>query len=205
METAERLIAERGFDAVSVRDITNEADLNSASIHYHFGSKEGLVRSILTERSEEMRRLRQTHLDRLTATKSPTARDLAVAVVRPTFEFVESERRSSGRDGSAYVGFVAAMLDDANMMQLVEEHFDDHYRNYVEQLHRIQPGLSPRTLANRISFAMHLVITAVSEPARGMRAWISDHHPSAINEVESDLIDFLAGAFGGGKSGRVRG
>lgn len=43
MEVAVRLFAERGLYAVTVRDITREAQVNVGAISYHFGSKEGLV------------------------------------------------------------------------------------------------------------------------------------------------------------------
>ena len=43
LECAERLFAIKGYDAASIREITNEAGVNLASIHYHFGSKEKLL------------------------------------------------------------------------------------------------------------------------------------------------------------------
>jgi len=45
---AEELFAQRGFEAVSVRDITKGADMNIASVNYHFGSREGLVATVMS-------------------------------------------------------------------------------------------------------------------------------------------------------------
>jgi AcrR family transcriptional regulator len=49
---AQKLFADKGFDATSVRDITSEADCNVASVNYHFGGKDNLYletfRSMLT-------------------------------------------------------------------------------------------------------------------------------------------------------------
>ena len=42
----EHLIAEHGFDAVSLRDITNKAEVNVAAVNYHFGSKEKLFDAV---------------------------------------------------------------------------------------------------------------------------------------------------------------
>jgi len=42
LEAAQKLFAERGFDATSVRDITAEAKCNVAAVNYHFGGKENL-------------------------------------------------------------------------------------------------------------------------------------------------------------------
>jgi AcrR family transcriptional regulator len=47
LETAWSLFAERGFDGVSVRDVTTEAGVNLASVSYHFGGKDGLIQETL--------------------------------------------------------------------------------------------------------------------------------------------------------------
>src|SRR6476620_12450228 len=43
LRTAERLFAERGFNGVSVRELAAAAQVNIASIGYHFNNKEGLL------------------------------------------------------------------------------------------------------------------------------------------------------------------
>jgi len=48
IEAAERLFAEHGFDAVSVRDVTQAAGGNVAAVNYHFGSREGLVQLVMS-------------------------------------------------------------------------------------------------------------------------------------------------------------
>ena len=42
LAAAQKLFADKGFDATSVRDITTEAGCNVASVNYHFGGKESL-------------------------------------------------------------------------------------------------------------------------------------------------------------------
>jgi AcrR family transcriptional regulator len=42
LEIAGRKFAEKGFDATNVREITEAAGMNVASVNYHFGSKEEL-------------------------------------------------------------------------------------------------------------------------------------------------------------------
>jgi Bacterial regulatory proteins, tetR family len=39
LDSAERLFAERGYTATTVRDITSEAEVNFAAVHYHFTRK----------------------------------------------------------------------------------------------------------------------------------------------------------------------
>ena len=47
LKAAERLFAERGYDATSVRAIVAKARVNQAAINYHFAGKEGLYREVL--------------------------------------------------------------------------------------------------------------------------------------------------------------
>ena len=47
---AEQLFAQKGFAAVSVREITSAADSNLAAINYHFGNKMNLYISVFKER-----------------------------------------------------------------------------------------------------------------------------------------------------------
>jgi AcrR family transcriptional regulator len=49
---AEKLFSENDFDAVSVRDIAKEANVNIAMISYYFGSKEKLFEAVIVRRIE---------------------------------------------------------------------------------------------------------------------------------------------------------
>ena len=52
MDCAEKIFAEKGYDKASVREITAAANVNLASIHYHFGSKENLLQELLNRKLE---------------------------------------------------------------------------------------------------------------------------------------------------------
>ena len=51
LDTAERLFAQRGFAATSVRTITNAADANLGAINYHFRSKQDLYAEVFARRA----------------------------------------------------------------------------------------------------------------------------------------------------------
>ena len=48
LKAAARIFAEHGYEGASIRSIVANADVNQAAINYHFGSKEGLYRAVLS-------------------------------------------------------------------------------------------------------------------------------------------------------------
>jgi AcrR family transcriptional regulator len=55
LDAAERLFAENGFAATSVRDITATASSNIAAVNYHFGGKHNLYHEVFRRRMAAMR------------------------------------------------------------------------------------------------------------------------------------------------------
>ncbi|MCC6582936.1 MAG: TetR/AcrR family transcriptional regulator [Chitinophagales bacterium] len=50
LDVAERLFAEQGFEAISVREISKAADINIAMVSYYFGSKEKLYEDVINRK-----------------------------------------------------------------------------------------------------------------------------------------------------------
>jgi len=63
LDTAERLFAERGVKETSVRDITSAAGCHLASVNYHFSTKCGLIRAVISRRIEPLKKRRFELLD----------------------------------------------------------------------------------------------------------------------------------------------
>jgi AcrR family transcriptional regulator len=64
LDTAERLFAAHGIDAVSLREIANGAgQKNTSAAHYYFKDKQGLVAALIADRIAKVERLRQKLLD----------------------------------------------------------------------------------------------------------------------------------------------
>jgi AcrR family transcriptional regulator len=70
IQAAGQVFAEVGYDAATVRQITDRAEVNVASINYHFGDKLNLYREVLSETFSQ-----RTHLlGQLCSTGSATER-----------------------------------------------------------------------------------------------------------------------------------
>ncbi len=89
LDAAERLFADHGFTATSLRDITNEAEVNLAAVNYHFGSKEALLIAVLKRTWSPINRARLNRLDALeqeTAGAPVPIEPLVRAFLTPLFE-----------------------------------------------------------------------------------------------------------------------
>jgi len=56
LDAAEQLFADDGFAQTSIRTIVSQAGVNIAAVHYHFGSKEDLLRAVFARRLEPVNR-----------------------------------------------------------------------------------------------------------------------------------------------------
>ena len=109
LEAAERCFAERGFDGVSLRAITQAAEVDLALVNYHYGSKDNLLRAVI------VRRARVVHEDRLRAlegarheagTKSPSVEAIVAAFLEPLLR-----RLIAGDRGWRRYGRLVSQLD----------------------------------------------------------------------------------------------
>jgi len=71
LDVAERLFAESGYSATSVRDITRVAECNLASVNYHFGGKHNLYLEVLRRRMASLRDDRISSVEHVMATGQP--------------------------------------------------------------------------------------------------------------------------------------
>ena len=94
LEAAEHLFSERGFDAISVRDITKLAKANVAAVNYHFGDRENLVLLVISRIADpvtEERMARMESVEKKWSGKAAPLEEILGALVRP---LVTAKRKS---------------------------------------------------------------------------------------------------------------
>ena len=137
LDAAESLFAEQGIGAVPLRRIIVEADVNSAAIHYHFGSKEELVRAVFQRRFDPINRARIELLNQVeqgAVEGQPSVEAVLYAMVAPPFRLDLSVqyRRLAGRLFTERSGYLEVIFND--LFKEVEQRFNEALANALPDL-----------------------------------------------------------------------
>lgn len=118
IDAAERLVAERGLAALTLRDVQIEAgQANKSAARYHFGSREGLLAAVVESRMQPAGERRRELLAALDArSEPPTMRELVEALIVPLAE------ETVNRPGSLYARFLVQSIFDPTMAETIHDH-----------------------------------------------------------------------------------
>ena len=83
LNAAEKLFADHGFAAASLRRVTADAGVNLAAVNYHFGSKESLIEEVFRRRLDELNANRIKSLEQIEGQASTTLEDVLDAFAGP--------------------------------------------------------------------------------------------------------------------------
>ena len=122
MEVAERLFATRGIEAVTLREIQQAAgQSNTSVIRYHFGSRDGLIRALISYRQASLGTDRKEMLARMRAEgKEADPRAVVWLLVRPL--------ANSIANGEMFAPFLARLAEDPRARSdYWPEHVDDEF------------------------------------------------------------------------------
>jgi AcrR family transcriptional regulator len=189
MDAAERLFAERGIDAVSLRTINAEAGYSVAALHYHFATRDGLIRALLERAQPQMFAQRAAMIAALSAQAAPRLEGIVAALVMP---------------------LTAGMLEDfpgsvAKLRFLVRLSFDrspylartieDSFALFRPLLRRALPGVDERTLTRGWRFAADLAQQALANALEGHLGSPAGVTPrrAQFERFLTDLIAFISG------------
>jgi AcrR family transcriptional regulator len=159
LDAAERLIGAGGVEGVSLRTINAAAGSNVAAAHYHFGSKDGLVRAVLARRMSILAEERYERLEPLERDATPSPRQVAEVFALPLLEL---SREDTGLD---YVRFLSALdRSGGAWLHLLDEAFAPQLARLLPVLARATPDLDDARRILRLGVAgatlLHMLASA---------------------------------------------
>lgn len=87
LDIAEELFAQNGYYAVSVRQITTEAECNLAAVNYHFGNKKNLYLEVFRSRwIPRAQRLHESFIENLARQDLSSLKDILHALAKAFIE-----------------------------------------------------------------------------------------------------------------------
>src|SRR3954452_18272832 len=154
LDAAERLFAEHGYQATTMRGLTAEAEANIAAVHYHFGCKQSLLEPDAPgalARGVEAPRARLAPLP-----DAPSVEQAVEAIAGPLFECAESAPLL----GRLFVD------PDPEMRCLVRAELDESSCRRMTVLERALPDVPREELWLRLR-AMYAVVGGHLTATRG--------------------------------------
>jgi len=189
MDTAERLFAEYGIEAVSAWQIALAAgQRNESAIAYHFGSKDDLVRALHADRMHAINEHRAAMLGQA----ADDAHALIACVVHPLAEYVRS-----APGGANYVRFLAHVFADRHRRDALISGSSEGalIRKILERLRKHAPAQVDALWNERIRFVVGGLINALASrervrPARTLGR--EDDRPFIQNLIDAAVGALLA-------------
>jgi AcrR family transcriptional regulator len=122
MEVAERLFATKGIEAVTLREIQQAAgQSNTSVIRYHFGSRDGLIRALISYRQASLGDDRREMLESMREEgKEADPRAVVWLLVRPLANSIAA--------GEMFAPFLARLVEDPRARSdYWPDHVDDEW------------------------------------------------------------------------------
>jgi TetR/AcrR family transcriptional regulator, regulator of cefoperazone and chloramphenicol sensitivity len=186
LDAAEQLFARDGIHGARIREINELAgQKNPSALHYHFGSREGLVTAILLRHQSEIDKVVEQRLDELETEGEVSVREIIGTVVE---QMVERLATPSGRAWARIIPQILPALS-ANLRRGVLEPNTPQMHRLMEMLKARISHLPERVQRERLVDYAIVLSTLVAERAHQLEA---DRRPTLSNRAfATNLIDVL--------------
>lgn len=189
LQSAQRLIAERGLGTVSVKDITRAAGArNPSAVHYHFGNLEALIKEVFIQRYraiEEERALRLATVD-----ESEPARRLVALIAAAIGPFMACCLDEEGR---LYVRFCLQFSSDPrfNLFELVTEYGMPSLLLLRAQVVECVPDIPENVVNARLRQAFSISLVQAADFVRQIEGGRQIPPEQAVSEASATLAGYI--------------
>jgi AcrR family transcriptional regulator len=179
------LLAQRGQEGVTLREITDRAGANVAAVSYHFGSLKALCDSAIEHALERYLDAQIQALDPLDSTS--TLQEVAAAFARPMVRALAA----GGQDLAVMRTVARVGIEPPQGWERLAGKFDQSRREALRVLTANLPGVDEQELIFRTRCAAGLLNWLALAPIGAELATLS------AEQIERQLVPVVAGAFRG--------
>ena len=146
---AGELFADRGFDSVSLRMITDRANVNLASVNNHLGSKEELIGAVVDDIVRPVNERRLSLLSLIDYTTQDPIRKIIHAFIDPVFDLSDS-----GNDDNKYYKLISRCIAsrDERVSSIIIKQFPEVLAQFVSALTKALPSINSNSAHLKIMF-----------------------------------------------------
>ena len=182
MDAAERVFAQSGFDAASIRDIAAEAEVQGALVNHHGGSKEELFWRVVARRADVLGEARVAALTARKAHGPLTVPAILECFFGPFFERIDV----GGPQWVAYARIVAFVSADERWKDLAAICFDPTANRFVEELAALYPAQARAAVANSFVYSAAGMLALITSQ------WRMDVLSATPSSAASHLDELVA-------------
>lgn len=157
LDAAEALFAERDYDTVTTRAITEKAGVRLNLLSYHFETKDKLFKAVVDRRLGMIIQHREEAMTKLKALEQKmTVRQILEAFIHPYFELA-----SHGDLGWLnYVQLIASMSQSERYFETLDNYTQNTMSLYLSALQKAIPGSSIESVKSGLYYANTLMMSS---------------------------------------------
>lgn len=192
LDTAEKLFANNGVAAVSLRQINAAAGVSPSVLHYHFGGRDKLIAMLLERRFPALHAARKEMLDELHgSTGGVTVRQLLSVVVLPLARLLKDTNKS----GQRFVKVLARLHLERNAVyqSTAMMYSPEGQLAVLDDLMLRCKEVPAEILETRMAMAIDVMFSTLAAFDMPARIW-QKHlaaNPLAIDQLIEVLLDFM--------------
>jgi AcrR family transcriptional regulator len=185
LDAAEFLFGENGYAATSLRQIIARAQVNLASIHYHFGSKQELLEQVILRKISPINEQRLTLLDRFEAEAAPNPAPvdkIVEAVILPAM-LIDKDPQ--------FLKFMGRAHSEGLIPEIAKRRFQPMINRFLAAAHRARPDITVKELVWKI----HFMVGAMAHTLLVRPEAYPELAPESQSAIAKRLIAFISWGF----------
>lgn len=191
IDAAQRLFAAHGIDGTTVREIAAAAGTDLSMTNYHFGSKEGLYRAVISRRADSINAQRLLELARAldAADGRPELSAIVEAFVKPWLQL----RNNPHFDGVSFARVLVREIVDPRERQrgLIEASYDAMARRFIAAFGEALPGTTHADCCWAYHFTLGTLIYTLASTGRLEKLSNNSCQAADIEAVLAHIVPYI--------------